>query len=135
MIADLHSNMYIDLINWKMPCFWYRVMYYNVSWVMEFLTYGYKISLILSKKKWLAFNEIAVFFEKKVPKLYFQSQFSMPKNMEFEKKNENINFWAHFCKKKTFYSWLQFSDISFSKIRPQNTAISLNSIHFLIKSS
>ena len=23
--------MYIDLINWKMPCFWYRGMYYNGS--------------------------------------------------------------------------------------------------------
>ena len=35
----------------------------NVSWVMEFLTSGDKINLILSKKKIMGFNEIAVFYE------------------------------------------------------------------------
>ena len=43
---------------------WYSVILGNVSWVMEFLTFGYKISLILSKRL-MDFKKIAVFCELK----------------------------------------------------------------------
>ena len=43
---------------------WYSVILGNVSWVMEFLTCGYKIRLILSKRL-MDFKKIAVFCELK----------------------------------------------------------------------
>ena len=57
----------------------------NVGWVMEFLTYRYKISFILSEK-WMAFMEIDTFFLIDITQgtsnwwiLSFQSQFPTSK--------------------------------------------------------
>ena len=72
-----------------MTCFCYWDMYYNVGWVMEFLTCAYKLSLILSKNDWPSRNCWFLWIDirpgpQKVSKLYFNC--FMPKNSGIKNK-------------------------------------------------